>query len=517
MQQLFAFRLEAQADDIDGLFAGVLSEVAEWAWRGDGETPDLVGSERGESLDGDRRISWDGLEPDSMDERARLVEFTHPDEAHAGLEWNSTLQIVRAESTVRITIRVSRGATDLRLAPATLQLGKPRIVNSLIQHFQCSAGDGMKCTTLAHELQPRDVEPFMRDVLTQPGRRLPVLVLSPAVGREAPETPPDNLARTLAGLAHVYVLSGHLAWERLKAELGEDRFVPRGGARIYWPGFGASGDSLHHRYWLRSDVAARRGTPFWRQVLGLLARLSVLRVPGDPLLADLRLAVGRERREAIAEAGAEEALKDFQEELDRADDLEAKLEEAVRGRDEARSELATAKANLEAMAAHASGPSLASSDDEAPAQDTEGEAAPLGWGDVAEFVEDLASEAFVLTERARGHLRDPSYPDAERMYEHLDKLANAAEAFAAAGGEVNQRFAEWIRSEHGLTVSLQDDQLERNKALASFEYDGQTYSRVAHVKVDDYVDPASCGRIYFALDTDNSPPRILVDHIGLHL
>jgi hypothetical protein len=59
---------------------------------------------------------------------------------------------------------------------------------------------------------------------------------------------------------------------------------------------------------------------------------------------------------------------------------------------------------------------------------------------------------------------------------------------------------------------LHDDALG---ALGEFTYDGQRYSREPHVKVDDYVDPARCGRIYFAYDTHRA--RFIVDHIGLHL
>jgi hypothetical protein len=138
------------------------------------------------------------------------------------------------------------------------------------------------------------------------------------------------------------------------------------------------------------------------------------------------------------------------------------------------------------------------------------------WGEVAELVQILEdSDAFVLTDQARGQLTDNPYPDPERMWEHLERLANAAEAFHEADGEIGQRFEDWV-VENGfkLDISLHDEGLSRSGA-DQFEFEDTTYSREPHVKVDDYVDPASCGRIYFALDSANG--RIIVDHVGLHL
>jgi hypothetical protein len=37
------------------------------------------------------------------------------------------------------------------------------------------------------------------------------------------------------------------------------------------------------------------------------------------------------------------------------------------------------------------------------------------------------------------------------------------------------------------------------------------------VKVNDHTTPDRVGRIYFALDEDHDPPRLIVDHIGLKL
>jgi hypothetical protein len=98
------------------------------------------------------------------------------------------------------------------------------------------------------------------------------------------------------------------------------------------------------------------------------------------------------------------------------------------------------------------------------------------------------------------------------MWHHLERLAEAAEAWAAANCSIGGRLDEWIHENYGVEVALHGGNLGN---AASFMYEGTEYSREPHVKVDDYVDPASCGRIYFAYDTPGK--RFIVDHIGLHL
>ena len=48
-----------------------------------------------------------------------------------------------------------------------------------------------------------------------------------------------------------------------------------------------------------------------------------------------------------------------------------------------------------------------------------------------------------------------------------------------------------------------------------FQFEGEKYSRVPHLKLDDHTTPNQVGRVYFALDNENH--RFIVDHVGLKL
>ena len=96
------------------------------------------------------------------------------------------------------------------------------------------------------------------------------------------------------------------------------------------------------------------------------------------------------------------------------------------------------------------------------------------------------------------------------MWWHLERLAEAAEAWSEAGRVVGEGLKTWILSNYGIEISL----FGRGQRY-DLAYDSRTYSVEPHVKVDDYKDPGRCGRIYFAIDNENG--RFIVDHIGLHL
>jgi hypothetical protein len=155
------------------------------------------------------------------------------------------------------------------------------------------------------------------------------------------------------------------------------------------------------------------------------------------------------------------------------------------------------------------GPDQAVSPPPPPAEDADDRT----WADVSAAVAGRVCSSFVLTDRAVKQLGNNHYPKPRRMGDHLNTLANVAEAWAKLKGVVGGEFADWAMREHGLNIALHDETLVARK-LHEFVLDGVTYSRVPHVRVDHAVAFTDCGRIYFARDSDNL--RFIVDHIGLH-
>lgn len=142
------------------------------------------------------------------------------------------------------------------------------------------------------------------------------------------------------------------------------------------------------------------------------------------------------------------------------------------------------------------------------------------WGpDARERIEGRVGPTFVLTDRARRHLERNLYPNPERILEHLELLADCAEAWhdeMNSETTANERLEDWAWSRFKLRLALHDKRIRAQDALFTFE--GLRLDNRPHVKVDDHVPPSECGRIYFAIDDRPAEGvrRFVVDHVGLH-
>ncbi len=501
MQDLYATSFAITSAEPEATFQAVAEEIARWAWRGAGDPPELVASGVAPLVDG-YELSWARHSVPDQPDTALEVTLRHPDPDVPERFWRTAIDVTYTDR-IRFTARITRHAAELRLVPATIgRLRRPGVVPGLLSGFSCTAGE-LDLTATCPSVHVSAIEDFVESILKASGRVLPVVVLAP-FGTVRPVFDPIRVADEVAGLAHVVQLGGHLAWTRFREIVGAEYRVPSGGARIYWPGFGQPTDDLRHRFWTARWLSDSP-QPLQRSLFELLSRISVHAVPLDPSARRLRDAALQRHYEDLRESGrsADELLEYLEDEnkslLRSNGELEAEIERLA-------GELETHRANYAAIAA-----ATAAEPEGEPALD-EGESPfePSSWSEFSEYLPALETGAFVITPRARG-MCDPSpYPNPGRMWWHVERLAEAAEAWSAAGRDVGEGLKTWMLSNYGIEISLFNRGLRYDLA-----YDGGTYSVEPHVKVDDYKDPARCGRIYFAIDSDNG--RFIVDHIGLHL
>jgi hypothetical protein len=123
---------------------------------------------------------------------------------------------------------------------------------------------------------------------------------------------------------------------------------------------------------------------------------------------------------------------------------------------------------------------------------------------------DSQGEALLFTEDAWEQLARNDYPFPDRMLHCLTRLRAAAEAWRTERGQISRRLRDWMHEEFGIEIALHGAGL----ANPSFQFQGQEYRGEPHVKVDDFKDPAQCGRIYFAIDSEQL--RFIVCYVGLH-
>lgn len=525
MQDLFACYFSVGGEP-NATFEAVAQEIAGWAWRGTDSAPDLIATGRGESVAdtslGAYTLRWELLQAPDGPERVLEVQLRHPDLDHKRLEWQTHIELTRQDEHVDFTLRLTREATEFVLRPARFDLRQPRLVPLLIEHFPCNAG-GVALNLEAHPLFADDVDHFVESVLRSASRRLPVVIVSE---RSTSDVMASSIASKVAGLAHVAVLRGYLAWQRLKEALPES-YVPLGGLRSYWPGFGSAADTLRHPFMTSGtihDLPADQ--PVGERLFVGLARLSVLRVPRDPFARELREKLREQRVEEAAsrarEAASLEEMNELYEQalheaesgntalreerqglLDEVSFYQAAAEVSEERLEELEKENERLLLNLREVTATAT---FAEVDQE---EGTSSE--PETWAEFAELVEFLESPSLRLTDRAKEELADCTHPDPAEMFRQLRALADAADSWARADGKIGTRLDEWAPPKFGIEIALHDNALKKQ----TFTYEGHSYTREKHVKVNDHVKPNECGRIHF--DWNNEERFFVVDHIGLHL
>jgi regulator of replication initiation timing len=131
------------------------------------------------------------------------------------------------------------------------------------------------------------------------------------------------------------------------------------------------------------------------------------------------------------------------------------------------------------------------------------------WEEVAAHLEDLAGPGFHLTQRAIDCADGKNrYPHPGAVWESLRALERVGRAYNELGAKIDMRFDAFALEVGGLDVALQDSTYDG----CWFEYEGNWYERLPHVKIDDAKSPNEVGRIYFALDSAGQ--RLIVDWFG---
>jgi hypothetical protein len=493
MQNLYTTAFDIDTADGTDVLA-VARDVATWATRADAGTLDLTSSGTTAHKETGRIATWTPLGDDLADPQAMLVELRLPDSRNVDIMWKSNVDIANHGDRIRVTVRVHRGTSEIRIAPTSLQeLKAPVIVRDLLAAFTCSVG-GLRLAAESQFLLNDDVDAFIDGIIRNPARRLPVVVVTRAPGQSGLREYADGVAVRLAGLAHVAALSGALAYDRAYLRLGFSQHVPRGGARIYWPIDGTR--ELRNPYWTRSALA-ENSMAFDDIAFGMISRVAVHGVPDDSVIAELRRPLRSEPTDGLVPLDDYTALWElWEEKAQRVTELEAELEQA-------HGLLATAYSNAAAMA---------STSQDSPVGLPDEPQAPGDWDEFADRLPMLANDGIVFTDRCLDGVRNCKYLHVERMWNAVADLAEAGAELHRKNGAVGERLRDWFKEQFNLDYAHHDEALRRN-GLDIFEFEGTSLNRCEHIKVDDVTKLNECGRIYFAKDGS----RLVVDHIGLHL
>jgi len=475
-------------------------------------------------LDQGQQLSWDTPSNHTLDggRILRWAPFRHegsaladivvhaPDPLDRSLQWSTHVTYVvttvangTQQRQVNIRVGTEGGATNGAPPPVR----PPRLLSELDASFTLVSNDG-PLQRVPTQLEAGTLDAFVRFVLCDPARTMPVLLLT-----ELPDggfvLPPEQFAAELFGLGLCFQLRHSDTFALSDAVGGHARSVFLGSARAYLPGFTLESDPFQHPLVLARALALPGER---RRLVQRLAEVSVQRPFSDPAIADtlrdLRAAAYSARPDATeALAAAESGV-----EMDKTQliAIVRQLEEAVRAaegelsrtrerladtRQQLDQEKATARALRTTLAAHKERQPIAK-----PASD-----APQSVLEAVERAQALYSDALRLLPSAFTSSKESEFPDPDTTWSYLKALGEVGRRRQdrALGRPLGEVFAD-------LGVDYSPGPSDPARRTPYVFRDGDR-----EVECGDQLrkgsNPATCLRIYFASTEDGG---FVIGHVG---
>ena len=460
------------------------------------------------TLDGGRILRWAPF----RHEGASLADVVvhAPDPLDRTLQWSTQVTYVSApgaSGTVQrqVTIRVGTegGAANGALPPVR----PPRLLTELDAAFTLISNDG-PLQRVPTQLEAGTLDAFVRFVLCDPARTMPVLLLT-----ELPDggfvIPPEQFAAEMFGLGLCFQLRHADTFALSDAVGGHARSVFLGSARAYLPGFSLEADPFQHPLILARALSLPGER---RRLVQRLAEVSVQRPFSDPAVADrlrdLRAGAYAQRPDAAeALAAAESGV-----ELDRPRLLAIvrQLEEAVRAAEgelaRTRERLGESRQALEAERAvsRALRTTLVALKERQPLARAASDA-PQSVLEAVERAQALYPDALRILPTAIASARESEFPDADTAWAYLKALGEVGRRLQdrALGRPIGEVFAD-------LGVDFAPGPSEPGRRTPYLFRDGDR-----EIECPDQLrkgsNPATCLRIYFANSEDGG---FVIGHVG---
>lgn len=505
MRELYACQLDFDAQNS---LEPVWTLTSEWIERGAGLEPGALAQISDRPVAGNTQLELESI--NGAHGSGWLCSWRKNDDVDRTLLWRTLIAVGTdpASDGVRFSIRIGleRASTGFSLAPPRYTFGAPAIVRTLLREHEMH--DGGAAVEPRYRVRRAGEIGHLVRLLEASERKLPVVVLSPTLPAQPFGVDAGELARELAGLAHVEVITTQLAATAFAEAVSRPLAVWGGAARVYWPGFHLADDPRRHRFWTYNELADR--TNLVDRLRSWFGSLSAAAVPEHPLVVEARAL----RRERIRVADAlpewaneyvteiEAALDDAREETQRLNGL---LLESTARTQELESELAAVRQQFQVVHSQE-----AVSDDLDPVSLDD-----LSVDDAFHLAVSEAGAAVVFLPECTESIRNfTSYQSPKRLYEALSAVSEAASRWRE--GDLTTGFGQFFAS-RGYEYSQRNPAANARRTKSSYRrrYDGETVVMEPHLKVDQATSPDQCLRIYWYVD--DKVKRLVIGHVGRHL
>lgn len=540
-RRTFSARFEARPADARPLLAFLPGLAQSWVrdWYLDHHGPLVTLPDRGrlELRPGDGVCITDG--PTGQGD-GRLWTLAWRRAGERGASWRAELAVVldAAHTRAEVTCVVAENGPPPR--PGTV-VPVPFVMRALVEDAHCFAGS-VPVTTRETTLYEADVPAFVEEILCGPAREWPVVMVSPAFADDRPIVEPDDLARHLAGLAHVAALRDQAASFALTRALGgKQHSCYLGAIRIYQPGLRFGCDPFAHPLFVPDVLRSwsERGRPIADLLHARLTTEGAARYkPSKPLRRALEHAsptapaVEPIPPPPVAPAPiviAAPAAPPIEPHAD-APDLDARVsamtlevlavrEELTSAREELsvlRSELSALTTELYAAADELTTLRTALATRPGRPDDALEEAPPASVLDAVERARERFGEQLVFLDSATASAADSPYTRPVRVLDALRALAEVCdrrrEALASGRsmGGLKQAF-----EQHGFDYRSRESTTAKTRWASEYQaqFEGRRISIEEHLALGTG-DANHCLRLHFHWDEPSR--RFVVAHVGRH-
>lgn len=282
----FQIRPEAPATS-GSLLESVRGDVVDWVkqWYQQWKSIEVpVPADGGRAAPSSDHLIQTTLQKAGTGEAVWQLSWRFPDNRDQSLFWETNCLVAVADGKAEFSLLLRVGSLEFEVKPAEYWLGRPKIVRTVVEKYSCILGE-RRLLTKPMLLGAEDVHSYVQDVLASPGRRMPIVVVSPQESTTGYLISADQVADLVVGLAEVAVLKDKWAAYSLRDEVSRIWSCYNGATRIYWPGFRTARDPMFHPIYLPEDLVrmgrSRKGAE--NSVFYRLASISVVRIIEGPV------------------------------------------------------------------------------------------------------------------------------------------------------------------------------------------------------------------------------------------
>jgi len=447
------------------------------------------------------------------------LSWSFPHDPDPAMRWLVELSIAASAGKVETAIVVRIGSVGFVIRPVEYDLRRPKVVAAMLRAFSCFAGT-TRLSPAPTMLDVRDVKPFVAEVLEEPGRAVPVVMISPDVWTDRPCVDAGVIHDTLAGLALVAQLKTKWAAFELTEAVGRDRSCYNGAARLYWPRLPSGRPSADDRIYLANFIQStgKRGRPFNTYLFRSLAAIAAFRFTEGEVIGRVKDAIEVHRRahfDALVERARTASAGPDHELLEFALDENKRLAEEARGAGdrirELERELEAYKENLAEIYRYkqpADETNIGMEDAERSQVDT-----VLG---ALERVAERCTDILVIYKSAKESAAASDFARPEEILKALLSIAEVGGEYFASKGKRSMGPWDAAFAAHGLKYAPTDSQNTINMygEERKFTHDGVRKQMLKHLTVGKG-DTKNCVQIYF--EPNDQTHRIEIGYCGRHL